>query len=552
VVSLGREFVLREHVKVSKTGPATWSMVGVIFDVTAARQAETELAAEKERLAVTLGSMTEGVITVGAQGRVLFMNKAAAELSQWDAAEAVGRPIEDVCSFQDSVTERGVALELSSVIGQGVHRELPKNTQLKGRLGRPRLVEGRVISVSNSSSKRVGAVIVLRDVTERQRMEEQLHRAAKMESIGILAGGIAHDFNNILTAILSNLTLIELDMAGAPGTGQMLADAIHATKRAGELTQQLLTFSKGGDPVRAAVQLSEVVREAATFSNRGSSVRTEFEFPQDLWPADVDKAQIGQVVQNLVINAIQAMPLGGSVWIKASNRTIEPGSHSVLQGGDYVCISVADSGSGISPENIEKIFDPYFTTKLQGNGLGLATVFSIVRRHQGHIEVSSVLGKGSAFTFFLPAAKDATLRVSAHPFFEGASKRARVLFMDDEEPIIRVAEKLMQLMGLDFESAPDGRKAIEAYRAASEAGRPFDLVVMDLTIPGGMGGREAISELLRFDPSVRAIVSSGYSSDLAMSDFREHGFRGMVAKPYDISELASIIRSVLSDGGAQN
>ncbi len=547
VTSLGRSFVLREHVKVTSPGPGIWSLVGVIFDVTAARETEGELAAEKERLAVTLGSMTEGVVTIGAQGRVLFLNRAASELSQWAGAEAVNRDVSEVCILQNAASGHNLPIELKAVLEQGVHVELPRHTRMVGRNGRMRLVEGRLIPVSDSSSKRVGAVLVLRDITESQHIEEQLQRAAKMESVGILAGGIAHDFNNILTAILSNLTLLELDLRDTPAVTPMLKEAILATKRAGELTQQLLTFSKGGDPVRTAVQLDDVLKEAALFSSRGSNVKVEFDMPSDLWPADVDKAQIGQVIQNLVINANQAMPSGGTIRIVASNRHVDPGAHSVLAEGDFVCISVADTGAGIAPENIERIFDPYFTTKVQGNGLGLATVFSIIRRHQGHIEVSSTQGQGTTFAFWLPAATDANPRASAHPFFEGATKRAKVLFMDDEEPIVKVAEKLMKRMGLDFEAVPDGRKAIEAYRTAKEAGRPFDLVVMDLTIPGGMGGREAISVLRDYDPKVRAIVSSGYSSDLAMADFRKHGFRGVVAKPYDISELATVIRAVLDE-----
>jgi CheY-like chemotaxis protein len=274
---------------------------------------------------------------------------------------------------------------------------------------------------------------------------------------------------------------------------------------------------------------------------------SQFDLPPGLWAANVDKAQIGQVVQNLVINATQAMPSGGTLRIAASNEHVAPGSHAMLAEGEYVRISVADTGEGIAHESLGKIFDPYFTTKRLGHGLGLATVFSIIKRHKGHIEVDSALGKGTTFTFWLPAAPSARPDPERTKAFEASGAGGRVLFMDDEEPILRMARRLMNRMGYDFEPAADGREAIDRYRAAKEAGRPFDLVVMDLTIPGGMGGKEAISILRQYDPCVRAIVSSGYSSDLAMADFREHGFRGMVAKPYDINELASVIRAVIRE-----
>jgi PAS domain S-box-containing protein len=534
-------------VEVTRLGKDTWNLVGVIVDITARRDAELALAAEKERLAVTLGSMTEGVITFDPEGRVLFINRAAADLTQWEGNESVGKHVGEVCILENARTGTRTSLPVREVLEAGIHAELPQNTVMRGRSDRIRLVEGRVVPIATVSNRPVGAVLVLRDVTERQRMEEKLQNAAKMESVGILAGGIAHDFNNILTAIMSNLTLLQLDLSAMPEQASLLDEAVRATKRAGDLTLQLLTFAKGGDPVRTAVHLTEIVKEAATFAHRGSGVKSEFHMPDDLWAANVDKAQISQVIQNLVINATQAMPVGGTLRIEASNARVPTGSHGVLAEGDYVCISVADTGAGIAPENINRIFDPYFTTKLQGHGLGLATVFSIIKRHQGHIEVSSLLGKGTVFTFWLPAAPVSEASSGIPSAFAASLNGGRVLFMDDEVPILTMAERLMRRMGLDFEAVSDGAEAIKRYKSAREAGRPFDLVVMDLTIPGGMGGREAIEILRKYDPKVRAIVSSGYSSDLAMSDFRKHGFAGMVAKPYDISELASVIRGVLGE-----
>ncbi len=547
VVSNGNTFMVHENVSISHVGPGNWNLVGVIVDITARREAELALAAEKERLAVTLGSMSEGVITMDALGRVLFMNRASADLTQWNALEAVGRDVREVCALRSAAGGAETPLPVKEVLEGGLPSDLPAQTVLKGRSDRIRLVEGRLVPVADALSRRIGAVLVFRDITERHRMEETLQNAAKMESVGILAGGIAHDFNNILTAILSNLSLLQLDLAGAPSQMVLVDEAVGATKRAAELTLQLLTFAKGGDPVRTAVHLNEVVKEAATFSQRGSGVLTEFAMPDDLWAADVDKAQISQVIQNLVINATQAMPSGGMLRVSASNERVAPGAHPVLSGGDYVKIAVADTGEGIAAEHLPKIFDPYFTTKLQGHGLGLATVFSIIRRHQGHIEVQSVVGRGTTFTFWLPAAKVAQPRPAAPKAFDGQGSKGRVLFMDDEEPILRMAERLMKRMGYEVDAVLDGKAAVDHYQKAMKEGRPFSVVVMDLTIPGGMGGKEAISVLRGIDPKVKAIVSSGYSSDLAMSDFRKHGFRGMVAKPYDISELAAVIRNVIAE-----
>jgi len=549
VVTEGHAFCVHEHVSVSQQGPGRWNLVGVIVDITERRDAELALASEKERLAVTLGTMTEGVITIDAKGRVLFINRAAADMIQCSAADTVGRDVSDVCRLLNAESGRETLLPVREILEGGSLAELPPQTLLKGRSDRMTLVEGRMAPVADSTSRRVGAVFVMRDVTERQRMEEKLRNAAKMESVGILAGGIAHDFNNILTAVLSNLTLLQLDLAGMPEAANLLDEAVRATKRAGELTLQLLTFAKGGDPVRTAVLLNEVIREAATFALRGSSVKSDFDLAADIRTANVDKAQISQAIQNLVINAIQAMPGGGTLRIATSNERVPAGAHPVLAGGDYIRVTMADTGTGIASEHIGKIFEPYFTTRLQGHGLGLATVFSIVKKHQGHIEVSSVVGRGTVFTLWLPAEPVSEAAPARPAAGRGIGLGKRVLFMDDEGPILKMAERLMHRLGLEFEAAADGREAIERYRAAKESGHAFDLVVMDLTIPGGMGGKEAISILREIDPGVRAIVSSGYSSDLAMSDFRKHGFRGMVAKPYDITELTRVIRSVLGEAG---
>jgi PAS domain S-box-containing protein len=548
VRSLGNKFYLREHVSIDRLGPNRWNLVGVLVDITKRREAELALAAEKERLAVTLRTMNDAVIALDANGSVLFMNRAAADMTQWDVLESAGHDVSEVCVLVNAVDSHRTISPFNDTPAGSTRIELPPQALLRRRIdGRMLLVESNWAPVTDNRGNRVGAVLVLKDITQRHRLEEKIQQAAKLESIGLLAGGIAHDFNNILTAILGNLTLLQHDQKESGENSQLVSEAIQATKRASELTLQLLTFAKGGDPVRKAVRLDEIVKEAASFANRGSGVRIEYEFPSDLWAADIDKAQISQVIQNLVINAIQAMPNGGSLRISGDNERVEAGVDEVLASGDYIRVNVADNGTGIGPENIGRIFEPYFTTKQHGHGLGLATVFSIVRRHGGRIDVASALNTGTAFTFWLPAAGRIGSESAAPTAVAIKANGGWVLFMDDEEPIVRTAERLIRRMGYEFESAPDGKATIERYRAAMKAGRRFDVVIMDLTVPGGMGGNEAISILRKLDPSIKAIVSSGYSNDPVMSAFRSHGFRGMVRKPYDFNELSSVISSVLAE-----
>lgn len=379
------------------------------------------------------------------------------------------------------------------------------------------------------------------------RLRADLERAARLESLGLLAGGIAHDFNNLLTVVITNLGLAGMeDDVGAPAR-RLISDAERGAMRAAEITQQLLTFSKGGDPVRAAVSLPEVVREAAEFAGHGSNVRREYSIGPELWPANIDRAQIGRVVHNLVLNAAQAMPEGGVVRISLSNTVVRPGAIPTLAPGRYIKLTIADNGKGIDREHISRVFEPYFTTKSRNHGLGLATVHSIVKKHQGHVSVESELGAGTAFHLWLPAA-EAAAPAAPRILRSAPAGSVRMLFMDDEEPIRRAARALFTRLGHDVTLVGDGAEAVREYRKAFAAGQPYDVVVLDLTVPGGMGGRAAMEELRAIDPEVRAIVSSGYSSDPVMANYRSFGFSAVVAKPYDIKALAEAVQNVACRG----
>lgn len=372
---------------------------------------------------------------------------------------------------------------------------------------------------------------------------------AKLESVGMLAGGIAHDFNNMLTGIMGNIGLAKLE---APPGGKLhnrLEEAEKASMRAKGLTQQLLTFARGGAPVKKTVSMAGLVRDSVSLALRGSDTRCEFSLPEGLLAAEVDDGQIGQVVANLVINAVEATPGGGVLHVDARNTVVGDEDALPLPEGRYVQITVKDQGIGIPKEYLGRLFEPYFSTKGSHRGLGLATSYSIVKNHGGHIAVESEVGLGTTFHVYLPAsAAPAPAPAPAEVQGEQGGPlvgEGRILVMDDDEAIRTLLMALLSHAGYNVEVCRDGAEAIEKYADARAAGEPFDAVIMDMTIPGGMGGREAIRELLRIDPQVKAIVSSGYANDPLMADHRKYGFKGVVTKPYKVRDMVDVLRRVI-------
>ncbi len=389
-------------------------------------------------------------------------------------------------------------------------------------------------------------LVTATDITARKQLGEKRLKADKLESIGLLAGGIAHDFNNILVSVLGNISLARLYAEDAELQG-ILSAAENATFRARDLTHQLLTFSKGGAPVKETASITGIFRESVGFCLRGASVGCEFILPEDLRPVDADRGQISQVINNLILNAVQAMPDGGTITVGGENLDVVAGSGLPLTPGRYVKVFVRDQGSGIPPENIPRLFDPYFTTKETGSGLGLATSWSIIRNHGGHILAESVEGRGAVFTFYLPAAENLPEpEKPAHA--PRGNHTGRILVMDDEKTVRDILSRLLRYLGHEAETCREGKEALARYRMAREKGRPFDAVIMDLTVPGGMGGKEAVRDLLEYDPRGRVIVSSGYSSERIVSDYREYGFRAVLPKPYEVDELREVVDRVLGSG----
>ncbi len=389
-------------------------------------------------------------------------------------------------------------------------------------------------------------LLILQDITDRVRLENRLRQAQKLESVGQLAGGIAHDFNNVLAVILGNLSLAKIEMN--PGTDAFLAlqAAEAGALRAKDLTTQLLTFAKGGKPVKNLTSLEQIIRDSAATALNGSNTRYHLNSTPDLWPIPADAGQLSQVFNNLFSNSRQAMNHEGLISIDLSNLTITPDDNRPMKEGHYVQVSFQDHGEGITRELLPRIFDPYFTTRKTGSGLGLAVVYSIVKGHQGNIIVESDPGVRTTFTLLLPAAEHPVPTLASATPTPTPKPHHRILVMDDEDMVRTLLSKMLARVGYDVEAVADGAAAVAAYSDAQARSRPFDLVIMDLTIPGGMGGQEAIQRLLEIDPNVKAIVSSGYSENPVMADHKAYGFCGVAPKPYTFEQLNSALQKALN------
>ena len=401
--------------------------------------------------------------------------------------------------------------------------------------------------VSERTGELVQTNASLRDqIARAAKLEDELLNARKLESLGVLAGGIAHDFNNLLTAMLGNISLARRINGDEAPTEALLSEAQNACRRAAELTDQLLTFSKGGLPIKSNLGLTELIPETSDFALRGSNVRCELEIASGLWRVHADSGQIGQVIHNLLLNAAQAMPGGGVVRVVCSNSEVTANELAQVEPGPYVVLSVEDHGVGIQKENLQRIFDPYFTTKGDGAGLRLASAYSIVKKHGGAFQVESDPERGTKIRVYLPAltsTADAEEVPDAPPArsFSGAG---RILVMDDEESIQRAANNILTVFGYEVTLAADGEAAIALFRRAAASSAGFDLVIMDLTVPAGMGGKEATAKLIEIEPDVKVVVSSGYSSDPVMASYREHGFCDVLPKPFDAG-LGALMERVL-------
>lgn len=519
--------------------------------ITERRRAEEALRKSEERLSAIFNN-TPNVAIQGydINGRVHYWNKAAEKLFGWTQDEALGKTLDQLMLDKESADEFYLLLKAVDESNKPRDAFEWNFTNKEGNKG---TVYSTIFPIPSSGGKKEFICMDI-DITERKKIEKELIKAQKLESIGVLAGGIAHDFNNILTAILGNISLVKMSTNLEDNTLQRLVEAEKASLRAKDLTKQLLTFAKGGAPIKKAVSILELLKDSASFALRGSNVKCEFSLPDDpstgsgqaLWSVEVDEGQMSQVIHNLILNADQAMPEGGIIKISAENIVVGAEHALPKEGGRYVKIAIGDLGVGIPKEHLPKIFDPYFTTKEKRGGLGLAIAYSIIKKHDGLITVESEERAGTTFHIYLPASQKEVRTGKEERKGLLLMGRGKILVMDDEEIIREIAGKMLSRIGYEVEVAIDGSEAIERYKIARESGHPFDAVILDLTIPGGMGGKEAVKRLLQIDPGVKAIVSSGYSDDPIMAESRRYGFRGCLAKPYKIQELSEVLHGVIT------
>ncbi len=534
------------------TATARWDDKGgylghicIVRDISERKQAEEKIRQGERFIRSILDTVDEGFIVVDRELRILTANQAYCGMASRSCEQVIGRHCYEITHGSDRPChEAGEACAVREVFASGkaaaaIHRH-------PGPEGRLLFVETKAFPIKDDAGDVVSVIETLNNITERHLLEEERLKSQKLESIGTLAGGIAHDFNNLLQGIFGYISMAKLSIDQRERSLAMIEQAEKALHQSVSLTTQLLTFSKGGQPVRVPTALEPVIENAVKFALSGSRAEYRLDIDPGLWPVDADAGQLGQVIQNIAINADQAMPHGGSVEVTA--RNVQPGGAGLPQGlapRKHVMVAIRDSGVGIPAGDLERIFDPYYTTKEKGSGLGLATSDSIVRNHEGRIVATSEIGRGSTFTLFLPASAAPTEAPQEAPA-HAAHRSARVLVMDDEAIIRGVAGEVLAALGHTAALADRGETAVAEYRAAREAGRPFDVVILDLTIRGGMGGIETLAKLREIDPDVRAIASSGYSEESALSGYQAQGFAAFLKKPYDVATLQETLTAVLA------
>lgn len=519
--------------------------LAMIQDITDRKRAEENLVVEKERLAVTLRSIGDAMIATDLQGNIVLMNLVAEKLTGWQTEEANGKPLLSVFNIVNTYSREQCRNPVDTILAGGTIVGLGNDTVLLSKDGREIAVGDSGAPIRNQDGTITGTVLVFRDVTEKQKADAAVQKTEKLESLGILAAGIAHDFNNLLSGLFGYLDLARECVDHKSDAAQYIDKAFSVFGRTKDLTSQLLTFAKGGAPARKTKDLPPLINDTARFALSGSSVKCEFTMDNHLWQCDVDENQLAQVIDNLIINARDAMPRGGTISITAENLAEGAPLPATLAPGKYVCIKIGDEGTGINPTHLQYIFDPFFTTKQKGSGLGLAVSFSILQRHNGTLDVESELGKGTTFKLYLPASQGAATPEAEKKALMHRGKGA-VIVMDDEDYIREIAGEMLSAMGYTVTLSSSGEEAVATMERLRTEGVNVLFALLDLTIPGGMGGVEAAVALKKIDSSVKLVASSGYAEDPVIARPGMFGFNGSIKKPYYKTQLESTLNRIFS------
>ena len=520
------------------------SALATTIDITERKEAEEKLCESEQFIRNMLDTVDEGFVVIDRNFRILNANRAYCRLHDGSCDEVIGRYCYEIAhKIQRPCHEEGEECSVRRVFDTGepcavAHRHVDATGDLM-------YVETKAFPIKDSSGTVSSVIETINNITERHLLEEERLKTQKLEAIGTLAGGIAHDFNNLLQGIFGFISMAKLTYDQKENSLAMLEQAEKALHQSVNLTTQLLTFSKGGKPVKRRMQLQPVIENAVKFALSGSKAGYRIIVAEDLWAVEADEGQIGQVIQNIVLNAEQAMPEGGTIVLTARNVEQQAAHDKLLGPGKHVEVSISDTGIGIPEKYLQKIFDPYFTTKEMGSGLGLATSYSIIRNHGGVIAVESEVGRGTTFYVYLPAV-EAAEGIQKEPAAVPFTGKGNILVMDDEEIVLNITGEMIRALGHDVDFANHGQSAIEKYRAALESGKPYDIVILDLTIRGGMGGRETVQRILEMDPAVIAIVSSGYSDDAVISEYYKYGFKARLSKPYRLEDLRNTLHALLN------
>lgn len=513
--------------------------LNLYIDIIKRKEAEAELIDSEEKYRSLVHSSSESIF-ICHDDVITFTNEAGIKLlGSRNKNDIIGRSLLEFFSpsDHDDLIEATLELLESNKESPLMEKQLCK---LDGSVA-----DIQMILTPFTFQKKQAIHIIALDISAHKRMEKELIRSQQLESLGLLAGGIAHDFNNLLSAIVGNIDLAKSDLDKNKKPYKILDNAIRASDQAQGLTQKLLTFSKGGTPVKKISSISEIVSSSVNFILSGSNVRCNYLLPSDIWAVDIDIVQMKQVVENLTINALQAMKDGGVITIQLENIGKESLKDLPLEGDMYVKLTVQDQGMGIPKTIINNIFDPYFSTKEKGSGLGLATTYSVIKNHGGLINVESKPSKGTTFHVYIPASTEKPSQDMEEDVGQKVGVQGKVLIMDDDFLVREMTSDILKSLEYEVESVKDGEEAIECYKKEKEAGRPFQVVIMDLTIPGGMGGKTAVKKLLEFDPEAKVIVSSGYSNDPVISNYKSYGFQEALSKPFNIKTLSNTISRLL-------